>query len=267
MIREKYSFYQKKGNLRFILILFFFIGGYLFFFTSNAWMPAGSSANALTPPGQEKEWNGRTVSVIRWDYCEASGKMEVELDIQNTSYDGQNSYEYSALEKLGGTLSVSVILEEADWVILQISDLPKRWSEVSLRMDMTERAESMGLLKLYTNVNDVNRVSRIEERDRDGYRIVRFETQIQTYQNRIKTLQEEIQNLESEKQEISRETVRLQEGRQYQTLEQQRFTDQAVAEAESKYKSAEAEIAEKQKEITEMNERITLTRKQMEEGN
>lgn len=267
MIKEKYSFYQKKGNLRFILILFVFTGGYLFFFTSNAWMPAGSSANALTQLGQESEWNGRTVSVTRWDYCENSGTMEVELDIRNTSYDGQNTYEYSALEKMGGKLPVSVILEEADWVILQITDLPKRWSEVSLRMDMTEHAESMGLLKLYTNVNDVSRVNSIEKRDREGYRMVRFETQIQTYQNMIGSLQAEIQDLESEKHEISRETERLQEGRQYQTLEQQRATDQAVAEAESKYKGAEAEIAEKQAKITEMNERIALTRKQMEEGN
>lgn len=267
MIKEKYSFYQKKGNLRFILILFLFTGGYLFFFTSNAWMPAGSSANALTPPGQETEWNGRTVSVTRWDYCETSGTMEVELDIRNTSYDGRNIYEYSALEKLGGKLSVGVILEEEDWVILQITDLPKRWSEVSLRMDMKEQVENMGLLKLYTNVNDVNRVSSIEERDRDGYLKVRFETKIQTYQNTIENLQAEIQNLENEKQEIRRETARLQEGRQYQTLEQQRATDQAVAEAESKYISAEAEIAQKQTEITEMNERIALTRKQMEEGN
>ena len=267
MIKEKYSFHQKKGNLRFFLILFVFTGGYLFFFTSNAWMPAGSSANALTPPGQETVWNGRTVSVTRWDYCEKSSVMEVELDIRNTAYDGQNTYRYSALEKLGGKLSVSVILEEGDWVILRITDLPKRWSEVSLRMDMAEHAESAGLLKLYTNVNDVNRGSSIEERDRDGYRKVRFETQIQTYQNMIGSLQDEIRDLENEKQEISRETARLQEGRQYETLEQQRATDQAVAEAESKYKSAEAEIAEKRAEITEMNERIVLTQKQMEEGN
>lgn len=266
MLREKYSFYQKKGNLHFFLILFVFIGGYLFFFTSNSWMPAGSSADALTIPGQENEWNGRTVSVIRWDYCETSGTMEVELGIRNTSYDGQNTYKYSALEKQGRNLPVKVVLEEADWVILQITDLPGRWSEISLRMDMKEDVESMGLLKLYTNVNDVNQVNKIEKKDRAGYLKARFETQIATYQSTIESLQGEIKNLENEKQEINREIARLQEGRQYQTLEQQRATDQAVAEAESKYKSAETEIVKKQTEITEMNERISLTQKQMEEG-
>ncbi len=266
MIREKHYFYQKKGNLHFFLILFIFIGGYLFFFTSNSWMPAGSSANALTPTGQENEWNGRTVSVIRWDYCENSGMMEVELAIRNTSYDGQNTYEYSALEKQGKNLSVKTVLEEADWVILQIADLPRRWSEISLRMDMKEDAESLGLLKLYTNVNDVHCVDRIVKKDRDGYLKARFETQIAAYKSAIESLQGEIQNLEKEMQEINSEIARLQESRQYQTEEQQTATDRAITEAESKYKSAETEISGKQAEIAEMNERITLTQKQMEEG-
>lgn len=265
-MREKYCFYQKKGNLNFILILFFFVGGYVFFFTSNSWMPAGSSANALTPPGQENEWNGRTVSVIRWDYCEDSGTMEVELGIRNASYDGQNTYAYSALEKRGENLEINVVLEEAEWVIIQIMDVPKRWSEVLLRLDMKDDAESMGFLKLYTNVNDVNHVERIEKKDRDGYLKERFETQIRTYQDMIGSLQEEIQKLEEEKQQIQLEITRLQESRQYQTAEQQTATDRAVTEAESKYRGAEEEIAQKQAEITEINERIILTQRQMEEG-
>ena len=156
---------RKPKYLLFILFFFFFIGGYLFFFTSMYWMPDNGTAKRLTKLHEVIEWNQRDLSLLRWEYSEEQQLMEVELEIINKEFDPDNEYEFSAIESSGQRMKVEVVLKEPDWIILQIKDIPKRFREISLHMEM-EHDENKGVVRLYTNRNDVKRVSDIHEKTR-----------------------------------------------------------------------------------------------------
>lgn len=255
-----------SGKMYFYFLIAFFVLGYIFFFSSNRWMPVTSSANAYTPLGQEIVWNGKKVSVIRWDYCENSRKMEVELDIRNTAFDGQNTYDFSVVVRGGGEATVDPVIEEADWIIVQINDVPERWSEILLSVDQENYNDTTsGVLKLFTNVNDVNRVNRIKKKDWNGYRRNRFETQIVSYQQQIKVNMKEIEKLQKEKQHIFTEITRLSNAKKYQTQEEQEETDQSITDAQKEAAGKDASVMQLQEENEELKEKIDLQQKQMEE--
>lgn len=221
-------------------------------------------ATAWTNIGEVGTWNGREITLVRWDYCKKSNTMEVELDIRNTAYDGINSYDFSAIDTRGNRPDTEIIIEEPDWVIVQIKNVSKNWSELQLRMDM-EKNKTGEYFKIFTNVNDINRVEKIEKKDWNGYQIGRFESQITSHQEEIKEDKKEITKLEKEKKEIKKEITRLEDRKKYETTSQQVDTDKVISDAESKFLEAEKSILIYQEDIAELEEEISMLQKQMSE--
>ena len=253
-------------TLYFVSVFVLFIAGYLFFFTSNYWMPVSSSATAFTEVGRELSWNGKGVTLIRWDYCEKDRVMEVELDIRNLAYDGQNRYQFSAKSRGGKQITVTPIIEDEDWIILHLEDVPKRWSEILLWMDQREYTDqTAGALKLFTNINDVKQVDQIEIKDWTGYRKQRFENQITLYQDQIAEYQQEIADNQNKIQEIEAEITRLSGTKKYQTMDEQAQTDQSIETARKEIAKKEQEILDTQGEVNQLTEKVSLIQKQMEE--
>lgn len=268
----KFFYYIKQRicsygeTLYFVSMFVLFIAGYLFFFTSNYWMPVSSSATAYTSMGRELSWNGKGITLTRWDYCEKDHIMEVEIDIRNLAYDGQNRYQFSAQSRGGRQITVVPIIEDEDWIILHLVDIPDRWSEILLWMDQKEYSDQTAdALKLFTNINDVKRVDQIETKDWIGYRKQRFENQISLYKDQIREYQQEIADSQNQIQEIEREIVRLDGSKKYQTMDEQMQTDQSIESARKEIAKKEQEILDIQVEINQLTEKVTLIQKQMEE--
>ena len=263
-IKQSISHY--RGTFYFITVFFLFIAGYLFFFTSNYWMPVTSSATAYTAMGKELSWNGKGVTLTRWDFCEKDHVMEVEIDIRNLAYDGQNKYLFSAQSRGGRQIAVTPVIEDGDWIILHLANIPERWSEILLRMDQKEYSDqTAGGLKLFTNINDVNRVDRIETKDWAGYRKQRFENQIILYQDQIAEYQQENTKCQNQIAEIKTEITRLAGIKKYQTVDEQAQTDQSIESARKEIAKKEQKILETQEEINQLTEKVSLIQKQMEE--
>ncbi len=265
-IKFRQQIRNDKGKLYFLSVIFFFMAGYLFFFTSNYWMPVKSSATAYTALGREQSWNGKGITIIRWDYSERDRAMEVEIDIRNLAYDGQNQYQFKAQSRGGKQITVTTVIKDADWIILHLNDIPERWSEILLWMDQKEYSDqTAGALKLFTNINDVNRVDRIETKDWTGYRKQRFENQIVLYQDQIAGYQQEIAGSRNEIREIEAEITRLSGTKKYQTMDEQAQTDQSIETARKEIAKKEQEILDSQDEINQLTEKVILIQKQMEE--
>ena len=163
---------KRNRNIFFSIVLFLFIGGYTVFFTSRFWLRIPVQSGNATKIGTTVDWNDREVKLIRWEYSKQQNEMEVELDITNKRYDGINRYKFSAVDLNGNPLYVDKIIEEDDWIVLQIKDLPSRWSDISLRMDMPKEREDT-TLKLYSSLQDVKKVGKIEKRSRTEYKVLR----------------------------------------------------------------------------------------------
>jgi hypothetical protein len=247
---------NKWNELYFGIIIFLFIAGYTFFFTSSYWMPQSSDAKAFTHLGEAQEWEAREVSVIRWDYSEEQELMEVELDITNKAYDGINKYKYSAITKSGEQLEVKAVVEEDNWVILHLSNVPERFREISLRMDMDDYSDDT--LKLYTNVNKVSKVSKIEEKSVQEYKLLKLENQKKLCEKEIKALEKKISDSNNKVKNIESEIERLEGLKAYQTSKEQENTDYAINEANSQIEIEKGLVEDYGSQIQEFREKIKI---------
>jgi hypothetical protein len=250
-------------NAGFYIIIFLFIAGYVLFFSSYRWMPVGIAANLQTKLGQIKQFNGRQITLLRWDYCKKQNTMEVELNIQNSSFDGKNKYNYLSMDKAGNNASIKTVLEEPDWVILQIKNIPHRWSEMVLRVGM--KSSKAQYLKFYTNINDVNKVKKITVKTRAAYLKGRFKRTIDMYYIQIEHAYKNIEKNQKERKEILQEISRLKESEKYQTTSQKEETESSINEADSRFKEDREKINNLYKKITEIHSKIDLTKKEMNE--
>lgn len=256
---KSYSFKKKKGNLPLFLALFLFVGGYLFFFSSNYWMPANLSAKLQTELRENINWGERTVQIRRWEYLEADAVMEVELDVTNHSYDRKNHYYYSALDRSGKQLTVEAVLEESDWIILRISEIKKDFGEISLRLMKSENDEN--ILRLYTNANDVKRVDSLPKRDKAGYQVLRLQEDMAVYEKQNQSYEKKIKKLQEKTARMLEEIEHLQSKSSYQTEEQLLETDERVKEIQAEMEENEESVASLTEKIKENRKRIDLLNK------
>ena len=260
---DKIQLRKNKESLSFIIIIFLLTGGYLFFFTSTLWMPPSADASYLTPVGKEVIWDDRTITINRWQYSKEQQEMEVEIMVDNKSYDGKNKYTFSAVELRGNKLKTAVKVSDEDWIVVQIKDIPRRWSDVSLRMNVD--GKNTTTLKLYTNLNDVSNVKKIESLDYVGYKNKRFSNEILIYEKEIKDNQKQQDNLRNENNEITKEIKKIQQEKVYQTDFQKQDSDSKIAEAQNDITNNEKIINDLDGDINEIRQRIEMTKKQIQD--
>lgn len=260
---QSVSIKSKRGTLMFKFFIFLFIGGYLFFFTSKLWMPTAGDATMLTKIGTSINWNDREIKLLRWQYAPDQKLMEVELSVNNKKFDGINSYKYEAVESSGTVLKTKVIIEDPDWIIVQIEGVSKKFSEVSFRIMTTEEEANVETLKLYTNTNDVSRVDKLEVKTRNGYLVTRYEEEIVNYQNDIEDLTTQISENKSQIKEIKKEISRLQSKKDYETEEEITETNTLINEARSSMKNLQSKNADNETQISEYQERISNLQKKI----
>lgn len=246
----------KKKNKFLHLFLFFFVGGYLIFFTSRSWLQTDNDLVPATKLNKILSFQDRDISVGRWDYSEEQKLMEVEINIQNHSSDGRNTYTFSALEKNKGYLDIEVLLEKPDLVILHIRNVPAKWRQISLRMGIDTDAAVQDVLKVYTNRSSVTNVANIEKQTETEYRIVHIEGIIKVYENEISTYESEIEEIQNKTTNLTQNITELEESKQYQTDQEQEETDQQIAQAESEIENLEREEQDIQDTIDEYIKRI-----------
>ena len=242
-----------------VVLLAVLLGGYACFFSSNLWMPPAGNATKQSALNQEMEWEGRTVTMLRWEYAKEEQKMEVELEIRNTSFDGTDAYSYQAVDAGGRKLTVTPVLEDSDYVVLQLTGISPRWSEVSLRMELPESAggtEEASTLRLYTNVVDVQAVEKLPVLTRNGYLMKRLEEQTAHYEEEIQALEQTIHEQEEYQENCEEEVQRLTGNKKYETEEEAAETDRLIQTARQKTEASKETVHQLEKSIAELQEKI-----------
>lgn len=259
---KNYEMTKRKGNLALFGIVFFFIAGYIFFFSSTMWMPSNLAASLQTPLKENVQWGERTLQIRRWDYCETEQVMEVEIDMDNKSFDGKNHYHYSAINRNNDQLKVVKMIEDSDWIVLRIENVTDNFGEISLRIDMMGEQDD-NTLKLYTNVNAVKRAKDLEKRDRKGYQLLRLQRDTESYQKEISTLEKKKKSLLEKSQRMQEEINHLQSEESYQTEEMKAEQTDKINEIQSEITANQDEIQSYDLQLKEKRERIELIKKQM----
>lgn len=184
-----------KNNHNYSMVLFalLVISGYIFFFSSKELFGENkilkfSDMNTIV----KSEETNREITLTKWVYCPQTLTMEVELSIINKNYDGNDSYDYTVIDRKGKNYECNVIISAPTIQVIQIYNVdPKNFKELRLEMNMNSKKE---LAKYYTNQNQVEVVDEIIIYDSlNDYYIAKLDRYIRQYEDEIEGVKGQIE--------------------------------------------------------------------------
>jgi hypothetical protein len=247
-----------------ILIMFIviFVGGYTIFFTSPLYMPTDFSEYKITELNKPQQLdNNHSFTISRWQYSEEQQRMEIELDIQNTAYDGIKSYTYNVRTDPSSRTTVTRIIEDSSLVILQIDNVSSNFKILSLQISLPN--DNDNILKLYTNPKSVEQADNIQILSRMEYQIQRLQRNIVSYQDTISQLENEIATKKVKISNIEAQNKELTESRFYKTNAEIQQIDTQIQDNVSLIETEQKAIQEMNAEILEYQNKITLIQEQI----
>lgn len=247
----------KRRNKRYFQrIMIALIAFYSIFFTSNIWLRSDYSNIDITPIGNVVTGNNREVTLISWSYCSDDKKMEILLGISNTSYDGNDTYTWTAEDRATGSLTVNPIIQTRNFVVLQLVNLPSRISVISLRMDNPDIKE-FETLRIYGDPKrNITSVSSIQEKTENEYHVQQLQSEINIVTQNIENLQEEINTNQEKIQNLNYAIKEAENDLQYQTTSEIESTNQKISSLRSQKKGLADIIDNNKSKIQELQQKI-----------
>lgn len=247
----------KRRNKRYFQrIMIALIAFYSIFFTSNIWLRSDYSNIDITPIGNVVTGNNRKVTLISWNYCSDDKKMEILLGISNTSYDGNDTYTWTAEDRATGSLTVNPIIQTRNFVVLQLVNLPSRISVISLRMDNPDIKE-FETLRIYGDPKrNITSVSSIQEKTENEYHVQQLQSEINIVTQNIENLQEEINTNQEKIQNLNYAIKEAENDLQYQTTSEIESTNQKISSLRSQKKGLADIIDNNKSKIQELQQKI-----------
>lgn len=247
----------KRRNKRYFQrIMIALIAFYSIFFTSNIWLRSDYSNIDITPIGNVVTGNNREVTLISWNYCSDDKKMEILLGISNTSYDGNDTYTWTAEDRATGSLTVNPIIQTRNFVVLQLVNLPSRISVISLRMDNPDIKE-FETLRIYGDPKrNITSVSSLQEKTENEYHVQQLQSEINIVTQNIENLQEEINTNQEKIQNLNYAIKEAENDLQYQTTSEIESTNQKISSLRSQKKGLADIIDNNKSKIQELQQKI-----------
>jgi DNA repair exonuclease SbcCD ATPase subunit len=249
-----------SGFLVVSFLLIFFLG-YAVFFLSPYYLSGVGKLN-YTPLREPVVLEYRDIQILSWSYCKDQKRMEVELQIDDHSFDGRNTYSFSAaFRPSNASVEITTVLEEPNYVVIEIDNIPRRWREISLRM----RVEDAGTeeIRLYSNIEQIAQVDSIEPLTQLEYHVRRIERNIAAFTDRIEEIDQELQELSDKIVNIQEANRLLEDGKKYQTTVEIEETNlqisanlDAIEETEKEMETLRGEKQEQENLILQAQDRL-----------
>lgn len=254
---------QFKNTILIVLLLVFF-GGYIIFFTSPYYMPENTSELKVTELNTANQLDStHNFTILRWQYSEEQKRMEVEIDVDNTSFDGIKSYNYLVRTDPSSNVRVTPIIENNSLLILQLDNISRKFNLISLQIMIPGNENS--ILKLYTNKEVVEHVDTLEPKTEQEYNKDRLKRNIKTYNDNISQLRTEIHETENKIFNIEQQNKELIDSRQFKTESEIKEVDNRINTNNQAIIEEKNHIKDLEKSILEYQNRITLTEEQLKE--
>jgi len=183
--------FKSSRNNSIILFLVIFLGGYFLLFTSKSWLDNGNTEKKYTVLNTVETIDNRSLKLVKWNYCESTSTMEIEIEINNTTYDGINSFIFGCNDRKGKNYKVDAIITSPTLTVIQIQNVNvKKLSEIRLTMQVDyggRKSEEMA--KFYTNNDQVDKVEEIITYNTlDSYYLAKLDKYIIEYKKQITDL-------------------------------------------------------------------------------
>ncbi len=260
--KEKHNFRlilsrEKVKNTIFTVFLSVVVIGYLIFFLSPIYMPTDYEKYKTTPLNEVLELNSkRKFTLLRWDYSESQRLMELEMDVDNSDFSSKETLNFSAKTRPSEKVKVETIVNEDSYLVFQISDIPEDFKQVSFWISLSDSGK---LLRLYSNINDINKVDHIESLTKEEYLYNRLNRNIVTYQENIEKYENDIKTKQALIDRATAKNSELETNKEFMTDTEIEEVNQKILDNESLISDTEKEIEVLRRNILEEQNKIAMT--------
>lgn len=261
----------KSGSNRFLYtFLIVFVLGYVIFFSSRLWLPATYVGVEVTQIGQPVTENEREITIESWTYAREEQRMEILLEIRSNVIDETEDYSFGVRNK-EGAFPVKKILQDEDLYVLHVSNIPKDWTEVSLRIEGSREGSgqegAFDSVILYMNDKEATEVRHIEEKSQEEYLRIAIEQKIKGDRKNIRELKKENWEINDSITAADKKIAKIKEEMGYQTPAETEDSMDDIDSLERMKKDFQEERKENEKEIEELENKISLKKQKLKEQN
>lgn len=243
-----YKLYNKKHNVSMMLGIIFIILLYVFFFMSPSIFHKPSDVEYTNLGQKVSLGDERVIEIEFWKYSPNQNLMEVQLNVENNAYDGNDYYNYTSFvnfqaeSKGKEQLPIEIKLQQINFVVLWIHDVPQDYNSCSLNVYM-KNDESV-YASVFTNYEKVKKVNKIKSMTETDYQIEKIKRDIKALKKQINKNNNKIVKINKEISNIEKHINELKKNEIYQS--------------ESEIEISEDQIDSYNSQIEERNSRIAL---------
>ena len=227
---------------------------YALFFTSNLYIK-DTGKYVVTPIGEVKTLGSKNISISKWEYSKKQKLMEISIDIKDKEYSDKNKFAFSAVTKPESKLKINKIIEESDFIVLHIENIPKDFTEISFRIKF-DAPEETEVIRFYSNINEIKLADNITAKTKVQYFIDSLTNANLELEKDILKFNEEIIELGNKIVSIKQNNEKLEENKKFQTEEEILATDTAIRNNNTKIDESNGKIEEFKQKIKSNEEKI-----------
>ena len=256
--------FRRNANAQFILTILVITSIYMFFFNTETIFVKNNITIEASPLAETISYAQRTFKLVRWDYAQAENKCEIEIDVINEAYDGNDIYTYEAYSRANRvekSLTVVPVISESTSIILQIEDIPENYAEMVLRISMPEDEDRV--VRLYATKESVVQRDTLPVKTKAEYNRVRLQVESERTKAQIEEHKEEIALFTKSIQVCDEQIVELKEQLEYRSEttqeETQRQIERAMSQKEEYLRSIDTindEILMLERDISQLENKI-----------
>jgi len=242
--------------------------GYVFFFTSRAWMPPSNVDVEITELNVPQSVGEDTFLVYEWVYSKEEKTMFIALAFVNQDVNiVQKEITFNAFT-LDKTLVLDVLKSTDKYYFLKISEVPKKWDAVALEISISGKnvfqtnSEVSNSRRLYNTYNNIKKVDTILSYDDNEYEKLYYTYQInflgQEIDELIKKNEENYKAIEEYK---ATKDLLVKENSDLLLEEEENERQTKISTLDTSIKNLETSITNNDSKVATLNEKIESLQK------
>ena len=203
--------------------------------------------------------DNRDITLAKWLYCKETGLMEIELNILNKSYDGNDIYKITSNDRKGNIYQADIVISTPTMQVVQIKDVPPVFSEIRIAINVDYGTDtSAEMVKFYTNNEQVEMVNEIiTYYDLNDYYVAKLDRYISGYEKQIEEINKKIEAEEVNIQNCNNLINNLSLQKNYAAGNELNEINQQIADANKQLINSNALISSYREEIIDIEKSIS----------
>ncbi len=240
------------------IILVIIVLGYTFFFTSKFLFHEEKSLLYTEMQTEQSLSNEVSLTLQKWIYSPNECAMMVMFSAKNDSLQNLD-LNWSTAERHNNTmlnLETEVIYPFENIVVVNISDVPENFEEISLSLQLDSEDIATPVVQFYTNKNSVEVVEKIGTYTDIDYRIEYLNIQKSDKEKAVKELSDENQTLLADNVVYRKTMESMIENQKFETIAEIEETDSKIKAYQQQIDSNENIISKNRYKISDLQSEI-----------